>query len=338
MRRLRIGYIPLLDAALLHVAARQGFADRQGLAFDLVRETSWANIRDKLALGIFDAAHMLAPAAIASSLGLGHFTAPLVAPIALGLDGNAITISLRLHAAILDALEGDARDPATTARALASVIAARQAEGLPPLALAHVFPYSTHHYQLRLWLAAGGIDADRDLRLLVVPPPFMAESLGRGLVDGFCVGAPWNSIAEEKGVGRVLHAGSDIVRDAPEKVLAFRAETRDAEPALLAATTRAVVAASHWAADPANRVDLADLLARDVGFDLPAERILAILERRGERPRAWLRLDPDALPLTRDQADWIFERMVEAGQVADEPELRQRARAVYGAELGSEEP
>lgn len=337
MRRLRIGYIPLLDAALLHVAARRGFAEAQGLAFDLVRETSWANIRDKLALGIFDAAHMLAPAAIASTLGLGHFTAPLVAPIALGLDGNAVTLSLPLHAAITAATDGDATDPAATARALARVIAARRAEGLPPLALAHVFPYSTHHYQLRLWLAAGGIDPDRDLRLLVVPPPFMAESLGKGLVDGFCVGAPWNSIAEKKGVGRVLHAGSDIVRDAPEKVLAFRAEAREREPDVLAAAARAIEAAAHWVADPANRADLGELLAREAGFDLPAERILAILERRGERPRAWLRLDAASLVPREAQADWIFDRMVEAGQVADTPALRAKARAVYGvsAEQGA---
>ena len=94
-KRLRIGYVPLTDAALLHVAKAQHFAAARGVEIELVADTSWANIRDKLVAGHFDAAHMLAPAAIAVSLGIGQIEAPLVAPVALGLNGNAITLSNR---------------------------------------------------------------------------------------------------------------------------------------------------------------------------------------------------------------------------------------------------
>jgi NMT1-like family len=97
---LRIGYVPLTDAALLHVANAQHFAAARGVEIELVADSSWANIRDKLVAGHFDAAHMLAPAAIAVSLGIGQIEAPLVAPVALGLNGNAITVSQALFEAL----------------------------------------------------------------------------------------------------------------------------------------------------------------------------------------------------------------------------------------------
>jgi ABC-type nitrate/sulfonate/bicarbonate transport system substrate-binding protein len=333
--RLRIGYIPLLDSALLHVAATQGMAEDAGLHFELIRETSWANIRDKLALGIFDAAHMLAPAAMASSLGLGHFRAPLVAPVALNLDGNAITLSLALHASVIREIDGDPKDPGVTAAALARVIAARRRENLPPLALAHVFPYSSHHYQLRLWLGAGGIDPDRDLRLIVVPPPFMTQSLAKGLVDGFCVGAPWNSLAEDAGVGRVLHPGCDIVRDCPEKVLAFRADWAEQQASVLHAATSSIEAASRWTVDPQNRETLGTLLSTHVGFDISPALVLEILERGSARPRAWLRLDPAAVSLSAAQPLWLYEQMVAAGQTPDDPDQKARALATYLTDVGT---
>src|SRR5215831_4950992 len=98
--KLRIGFIPLADAAALLVAVDKGFAAAEGLDIELVREVSWANIRDKLNIGVFDAAHLIAPVAVASSLGIGHVKVPIVAPLGLGLNGNAITVSPSLHDAI----------------------------------------------------------------------------------------------------------------------------------------------------------------------------------------------------------------------------------------------
>src|SRR5215813_8941013 len=119
--RLRIGFIPLCDATALIVAVDKGFAAAEGLDVELVREVSWSNVRDKLNIGLFDAAHLIAPVAIASSLGLGHVKVPIVAPFGLGVNGNAITVSPALYASIAAAAEGSLTDPLVSARALARV-------------------------------------------------------------------------------------------------------------------------------------------------------------------------------------------------------------------------
>ena len=127
--RLRIGFIPLCDATALIVAVDKGFTAVEGLDVDLIREVSWSNMRDKLNIGLFDAAHLIAPVAIASSLGLGHVKVPIVAPFALGVNGNAITVSPALYASIAAAAEGNLTDPLVTGRALARVVAARKTRG-----------------------------------------------------------------------------------------------------------------------------------------------------------------------------------------------------------------
>jgi len=113
-----IGFIPLVDAAALIVAVDKGFTAAEGLDIDLVREVSWSNMRDKLNIGLFDAAHLIAPVAIASSLGLGHVKVPIVAPFALGVNGNAITVSPALYASIAAAADGNVTDPLVSAQAL----------------------------------------------------------------------------------------------------------------------------------------------------------------------------------------------------------------------------
>jgi ABC-type nitrate/sulfonate/bicarbonate transport system substrate-binding protein len=123
--KLRIGFIPLADAAALIVAADRGFTAAEGLDVELVREVSWSNVRDKLNIGLFDAAHLIAPIAIASSLGIGHVKVPIIAPFGLGVNGNAITVSPALHAAIKAEAEGDILDPMVSARALKWSSAAR---------------------------------------------------------------------------------------------------------------------------------------------------------------------------------------------------------------------
>ena len=111
---LQVGFIPLVDAAALIVAVDRGLTAAEGLDVTLVREVSWSNVRDKLDIGLFDAAHLLAPVAIASSLGLGHVRVPIAAPFNLGINGNAITVSPALHAAIAGELDGDRFDPMAT--------------------------------------------------------------------------------------------------------------------------------------------------------------------------------------------------------------------------------
>ena len=274
--RLRIGFIPLVDAVTLIVAVDNGFAKTEGLSVELVREVSWSNVRDKLNIGLFDAAHLLSPVVIASSLGIGHVRVPLIAPFNLGLNGNAITVSPKLYAALAARADGNLSDPAVSARALAREVAERNATGGEPITFGMTFPFSNHNYQLRFWMAAGGIDPDEDVRLVVLPPPYMVESLASGHVDGFCVGAPWNSVAVESGVGRILHFGSEIIARASEKVLAVRERWANDNPEPLRALIRALAHANQYADNP----------------NKPAGRL------RTGRPAAWRRSftrepDPD---------------------------------------------
>ena len=218
------------DATALIVAVDKGFTAAEGLDVELVREVSWSNMRDKLNIGLFDAAHLIAPVAIASSLGLGHVKVPIVAPFGLGVNGNAITVSPALYASIAAAADGNITDPMVSARALARVVATRKTRGHEPLTFGMTFPFSTHNYHLRFWMAAGGVDPDEDVRLVVLPPPYMVESLANRHVDAFCVGAPWNSVAVDLGIGFILHFVSEILPRAAEKVLAFRAAGRGRIP------------------------------------------------------------------------------------------------------------
>lgn len=260
MKKLTVGFIPLLDCAPIIAAVEQGFTAAEGLDVKLVRETSWANIRDRLIVGHFDAAHMLGPMAVASTLGVGHLRAPMIAPFALGLGGNAVTVSTPLW----DLMQGEGAaigaGPFVQGKALAKVVAARARVGLEPLTFGMVYPFSCHNYELRYWLAAVGIEPDRDVRLVVIPPPFIADAMRTGQIDGFCVGEPWSSVAAEAGVGVIVTTATAIWPLSPEKVIGCRAgwaeENRDPLDALI----RALYRAALWCEDPANRADLAHML------------------------------------------------------------------------------
>ncbi|HOV04522.1 MAG TPA: CmpA/NrtA family ABC transporter substrate-binding protein, partial [Kaistiaceae bacterium] len=220
----RAGFIPLIDAALLIAAAEKGFAAREGLELVLQRETSWANIRDRVAIGHFDVAHMLAPLPVAASLGLVPLPVPMIAPYALGLGGNAVTVSRALWEALEAAGAPSTGDPAATGAALAAVVSARAAAGHAPLTLAVVNAFSGHNYELRHWLAASGIDPWRDVQFAVVPPPFMADALAAGRIDGYCVGEPWNTVAASSGAGRIVTTKAAIWPKSLEKVLGMRTD------------------------------------------------------------------------------------------------------------------
>lgn len=339
---IRIGFIPLVDAAALIVAVDKGFTAAEGLDVELVREVSWSNVRDKLNIGLFDAAHLLAPVAIASSLGLGHVKVPIIAPFNLGLNGNAITVSPALHAAITAEIDGDRFDPMATALALSRVVATRRKNGAEPLTFGMTFPFSTHNYQLRFWMAAGGVDPDEDVRLVVLPPPYMVESIANGHIDAFCVGAPWNSIAVDLGVGHILHFCSDILVRAAEKVLAVRQNWSEKNPEVLAALMRAGFRAGEFIEQPQNRTEVARILAQPERVGVDADVIQRTLDGR-------LKISPDGsvressryLLVGREgasrpdplQAAWLYAQMVRWGQTSFSPEALQTARAVFRPDL-----
>src|ERR1700754_1021917 len=144
-----VGFIPLLDCAPLVAAAEKGFAAAEQLDLTLVRETSWANIRDRVVVGHFDAAHMLGPMAVASTLGIGHLQVPIVAPFALGLGGNAITVSSALWEQMSAAGAQVGANPTIQGIALREVVRRRERSGATPLTFAMVYPFSCHNYELR---------------------------------------------------------------------------------------------------------------------------------------------------------------------------------------------
>jgi len=339
---LRIGFIPLCDAAALIVAVDKGFAADEGLDVTLVREVSWSNVRDKLNIGLFDAAHLLAPVAIASSLGLGHVKVPIVAPFNLGLNGNAITVSPALHAAIMDEVEGEALDPMATALALARVVAIRRKNGAEPLTFGMTFPFSTHNYQLRFWMAAGGVDPDEDVHLVVLPPPYMVDSLANGHVDAFCVGAPWNSVAVDLGVGHILHFVSDILLRAAEKVLAVRQNWADKNPEILKALVRAHIRAAEFIEQPENRAEAASILAQTERIGVDASVIQRTLDGRlkvspdgnmRESGRYLLVGREDAARPDPAQAAWLYAQMVRWGQAAISADALETAMSVFRPDL-----
>jgi ABC-type nitrate/sulfonate/bicarbonate transport system substrate-binding protein len=338
--KLRIGYIPLVDATALIVAADLGFTAAENLDVELVREVSWSNVRDKLNIGLFDAAHLLAPVAVASSLGIGHVRVPIVAPFNLGLNGNAITVSPRLYSALSGLADGDIADPKVSALALSRVVAERKSRNAEPLTFGMTFPFSHHNYQLRYWMAAGGIDPDEDVRLVVLPPPYMVESLTSGHVDGFCVGAPWNSVAVDAGIGRILHFGCEIQARVTEKVFAARERWAIEHPDTLAALVRALAAAAAFAEAPENLATVSATVASRLGVtsELVGRALTGNLKVAAD---GQVRTNGRYLMIGRNgaarpdpvQAAWIYAQIVRWGQAPLADESLVLAKAVFRPDL-----
>lgn len=321
---LRLGFIPLTDCAPLAAAHALGFFEEEGLNVELVREGSWATIRDKVTVGALDGAHMLAPMALAvTASGEGE----ILAPLALNQNGSAVTVSTALAAAIA-AVDPEALSQVpVTAAALAKVVAARRERGQGPLTFAVVFPYSMHNYLLRYWLAQGGIDPDRDVRLVVIPPPRMVERMRAGDVDGFCVGAPWNAVAEAEGLGRVLVAASQFWPGGPDKVLGVTAELARQRPDELRACLRAVMRGAAWADEAENREALVALLARPDRVGAAPAAIARALESEVIFHR-----DAAGLP-RREHGLWFLSQMTRWGQIGAEHDLQALAARVYRPDL-----
>lgn len=344
-KKLRIGFIPLADAAALIVAIDRGYAKEEGLDVELVREVSWSNVRDKLNIGMFDAAHLLAPVAIASSLGIGHVRVPIIAPFNLGLNGNAITVTNALHKALQDKAEGDLADPKVSARALASIVAERKRKGEPQLNFGMTFPFSTHNYQLRFWMASAGVDPDEDVHMIVLPPPFMVESIRNGHVDAFCVGAPWNSVAVDLGIAHILHFVSEILQRAAEKVLATRVSWANENREALHALVRAHAKAAAFIEDESNRDEVCRILSAPDRLNVAPEITRRTLDGRlkvspegeyRESDRYLMVGRRGAARPDRTQASWLYAQMVRWGQAPLSKELLLAARETFRPDIYDE--
>jgi ABC-type nitrate/sulfonate/bicarbonate transport system substrate-binding protein len=274
--RITAGFMPLTDSLLLVVAREKGFAGAEGVDLTLIKENSWANIRDRIAVGHFDVAHMLAPMPIAATLGLTPIAVPVIAPMVLGLGGNAVTVSRSLWERMKAAGAPPDLRPGAVGQALARVTESTETR----LRFGVVHPHSGHNYELRYWLAASGIDPDRAVEIVVLPPPLMPDAIRTGGIDGYCVGEPWNSAAVATGAGRIATVKAAIWPRSPEKVLGVTESWAVYNPEALAALLRALYLAAKWCADPGNHPEIAALLARTEYLGVPAELIGRALSGR----------------------------------------------------------
>lgn len=252
---LRLGYVPLLDAAPLMVAQTLGFAAEEGLELTLTAAPSWATLRDMLGAGQVEAAQMLSVLPIAAAMGLGA-AVPMEALMVLNLNGNTFGVSRALAARLPQGFDA----------AMGSALLT-----LGPLRIGVPFGFSMHRELVAAWLGATP-------EIVTVPPPRMAEALAADEIDAFCVGEPWGSVAVERGVGEVLLAGSAIWAAAPEKVLAARQGWAEAEPETAGRLMRAIWRAGRWLGQSQNHAVAADLLARSLSVS--SERIESVLAGR----------------------------------------------------------
>ena len=347
---LTIGFLPLVDACLPILAREHGFAEAEGLSLTMVRDMSWATVLDRLLYGHSDAAHLVAPLAIATTLGRGRPAASLSVPFVLGLNGNAITLRGDLADRVCP--PGVLGDPRAVGEALAVVARERKAAGRP-LRFGVVHRYSSHNYMLRYWLAACGVRPDADVEISTVAPPFCADALEAGEVDGICVGEPWNSVAVERGAGRIVLASAQIWRRGVEKVLALRESVMEEKREAAEALIRALIAAGRHFVDPANWEANAAILARPEYLDGSAELIRRAISDRLLLARGGKAVHyPDFMFQYREaanfpwvsQAEWLYTQMIRWEHADFSPDEAARAARVFrpdvyrAALLGTSEP
>lgn len=330
---LTLGYMPLTDSLPLLAAAQLGFFRDQGLDVTLQEEVSWANIRDKVIVGQFDGAHMLAPMVMASTLGLGGLNKPLIAPYSLNLGGNGLTLSAPLYRELERTTHGRP-GPAS----LKQLIEQRKLEKQSPLVVAVVFPYSSHNLLLRYWLASAGIDPDRDVTTVVLPPSQMVDHLRLGHIHGFFAGEPRNAVATADGIGCCVATGRDIWQNAPNKVLGVTADWARTNPDTLDALLRALYQAGVWL--DGNREQAVSLLADFLPVDRRA-LAPALLGHTGYRPDTGDAPEPDLLVFHHYLANfpwvshgyWFLNQMARWGWLPGDQDLSAVAAACYRPDL-----
>lgn len=316
---LRLGFVPLVHAAPLLAASALGLFERHGLRVRLSREVGWATIREKILSGELDAAQALAPMPLAMSLGLNSAPIDCLTALVLNNHGDTVILTRRLW-------RETQGDPKALLESRSRIDA--------PLTFGIVYPHSAQSYLLRRWLTGAGLMADRDFRLVVVPPQQTVHHLKAGHLDGCCVGEPWGSLAVRSGVGVIAALSADLAPGHPEKVLLVRASFHQRHPDLHAALVRALLEACAWCADPANQSSMIGFLAGAQGIDASAEVIAPSVTGEFNLGENRIERRPDALVFhgsrvnapTLDCAAW-------AAQCLGVTASTERLEAVYRHDL-----
>ncbi len=336
------GIIPLTDCAVIVVAHEKGYFKKYGLNSAVLKEASWANIRDKVALGVLDGAHMLAGMPIAATLGIGAMPKATVTAYSMDLNGNGITVSNALYQRMVKADPAAMKERPITARALKRVIDADKKAGRPPMTFAMVFPVSTHNYQIRYWMASAGIHPDNDVRLIVIPPPQMVANLESNNIVGYCVGEPWNERAVTAGIGHTLVTSYELWNNNPEKVFGVNLDWAERYPKTHHAAVMAMIEAAQWMDKPENRAEVVKIIARKSYVNAPEDVVKmsmtgTFLYSHGGVPRPL----PDFNVFYRyaatfpwlSHAEWFITQMIRWGQIKEPLDIKKTAAAVYRPDI-----
>jgi NitT/TauT family transport system ATP-binding protein len=331
---LTAGFIALVDAAPLIIARELGFAEEEGLNLELRRAPSWSTLRDLLALGQIEAAHMLSPVPVAMALGLGGIKTRLDALSVMSVNGNVFGVSSALAAELRENGHGFEFNNAQSAGQALIGTRKRLRVGVP-------FPFSMHAELLYYWLNSLGFAAPQSLDIRTVPPPLMANAIANDEIDAFCVGEPWGSITVENGSGELLLPMSAIWNFAPEKVLAVRHDWTQSDPDLSARLLRAVWRAGRWLGNSDSRTAAAEILSRSEYVAVAPEVIdraltgQLVISARGEERETPYFLDFHSGAATfpwKSQAGWIGAQI--AGRMGlDRAQAVQTARDVFRPDL-----
>ena len=337
---LKFGFIKLTDMAPLAIAYEKGYFEEEGLFVTLEPQANWKVLLDRVITGELDGAHMLAGQPLAATIGFGT-EAHIITPFSMDLNGNGITVSNEVWEMMKPNIpkmdDGRPQHP-IKADYLKPVVEQFKSEG-KPFNMGMVFPVSTHNYELRYWLAAGGLhpgyysqtdisgQISADVLLSVTPPPQMPATLEAGTIYGYCVGEPWNQQAVFKGIGVPVITDYEIWKDNPEKVFGITAEFAEKYPQTTIALTKALIRAAIWLDenDNANRMEAVEILSRSEYVGADAEVIANSMTGTFEYEKGDKRDVPDFNVFFRyhatypyySDAVWYLTQMRRWGQIGE---------------------
>ena len=330
---LRFGIIALTDNSPIVVAHEKGFFKKHGINAVVSKGANWAAIRDSLSNGDNQATHMLIGMPLASTMGLlGSPKKPMVIPWLLNRNGQAITLKVELMGKVRS-------DP----KPLKPLVDAAKASGTP-MTFAMTFPPGTHAMWMRYWLGAGGINPDKDVSLITIPPPQMVANMKVGKMDGFCVGEPWNARSVAEGIGFTAINTQDMWKDHPEKVCAFTAEFADKNPKTVKAVLKALHEASIWLDDLNNRPEQCDIVSRANYIHCPKELILGRLQGQYDFGDGRKTTDPNYMIFSQRNCNypqykyavWWLTQSRRWGMVSGTPDYERIAHQVMRPDLYEE--
>jgi nitrate/nitrite transport system substrate-binding protein len=327
---MRFGMIALTDCAPIVMAHELGLFKKFGIESTISKEASWAVIRDKLTLGENQATHMLIGMPFSSTMGLaGSPVKPLIAPWVLNRNGQAITLNNKLKMA-------GVKKPSDIVPLAAKAKAAGD-----PLTFAMTFPPGTHAMWIRYWLASGGINPDKDVNLITIPPAQMVANMKVDKMDGFCVGEPWNNRAIEDGIGFTAITTQQMWKDHPEKVCAFTEEFAMKNPKTVKAVLKALHLASVELDKMENRPKFAEVISRPAYINCPPAIILERLMGKYEYGDGRVEQDPYYMIYSSRNTNyphqiygkWWLTQFRRWGMVKDAPDYNALPKRVLRSDI-----